>query len=43
MEFLGLKPGAVGWQAQTNPLSYAVTPIYRVVLSLLLMRLIIVR
>ena len=23
---LGLEPGAAGWQAQTNPLSYGSTP-----------------
>ena len=25
--YLGLEPGAAGWQAQTNPLSYGGTPI----------------
>ena len=25
---LGLKPGAAGWKAQTNPLSYGGTPVY---------------
>ena len=32
MVCLGLKPGAAGWKAQTNPLSYSGTPNnYRVV------------
>ena len=26
MVCLGLKPGAAGWKAQTNPLSYSGTP-----------------
>ena len=26
MVCLGLKPGAAGWKAQTNPLSYGGTP-----------------
>ena len=26
MECLGLEPGAAGWKAQTNPLSYSGTP-----------------
>ena len=26
MVCLGLEPGAAGWKAQTNPLSYGVTP-----------------
>ena len=25
---LGLEPGAAGWKAQTNPLSYGGTPIF---------------
>ena len=28
MVCLGLEPGAVGWKAQTNPLSYGGTPIF---------------
>ena len=28
MVCLGLKPGAAGWQVQTNPLSYGGTPLY---------------
>ena len=27
MVCLGLKPGAAGWKAQTNPLSYGGTPV----------------
>ena len=27
MMCLGLEPGAAGWRAQTNPLSYGGTPI----------------
>ena len=28
MVCLGLEPGAAGWKAQTNPLSYAGTPMH---------------
>ena len=31
MVCLGLEPGAAGWKAQTNPLSYGGTPINYVV------------
>ena len=28
MACLGVEPGAAGWKAQTNPLSYGGTPIF---------------
>ena len=40
MVCLGLKPGAAGWKAQTNPLSYSGTPITKVLWNRLLVGLI---
>ena len=33
MVCLGLKPGAAGWKAQTNPLSYGGTLLYILVMA----------
>ena len=34
MVCLGFEPGAAGWKARTNPLSYSGTPYFRVILAL---------
>ena len=34
MVCLGLEPGAAGWKAQTNPLSYGGTHLFRVLVTL---------
>ena len=36
MVCLGLEPGAAGWKAQTNPLSYGCTPVSKIVCQLTL-------
>ena len=36
MACLGVEPGAAGWKAQTNPLSYGVTPKKYTVLKIFL-------
>ena len=38
MVYLGLEPRAVGWKAQTNPLSYGGTTMDPLLLSLFLKR-----
>ena len=39
MGCLGVEPGAAGWKAQTNPLSYGDTPYFARILTSVALRL----